>query len=111
MDKKEQREDQRDSVFLMATLRTATVEIPVKVRNLSAGGALIEGAVEVTRGDQVEVLIRNVGWVKGVVAWMALPRFGIAFSDIIDPKIARAPLLGTVTSKNAISDRDRLRRV
>lgn len=84
----------RDSLFLMAEVRLpeADAEHRVKVRNLSAGGMMAEGAVKVQRGTTIEVNLRNIGWVEGVVAWIQDNRFGIAFHDEIDPKLARAPV-------------------
>lgn len=85
------RQTARDSLFLMASLRIdgQKGEHRIKVRNLSAGGMMGEGPVRVRRGTLVEVDIRNIGWVRGTVAWVQENRFGVAFSDEIDPKIAR----------------------
>jgi len=93
MDGSENRHIGRDSLFLMAELRTHGVEGEhrIKVRNLSAGGMMGEGRVRVLRGAIVDVHIRNIGWVEGSVAWVQDSRFGIAFRDELDPKIARAP--------------------
>jgi len=84
----------RDSLFLMADVRfeKSAGEHRVKVRNLSAGGMMAEGQVKVVRGAQLEVNLRNIGWVPGVVAWIQDSRFGIAFVEDIDPKLARATL-------------------
>lgn len=84
----------RDSLFLMATVRLAGEEAEhrVKVRNLSAGGMMAEGEVRVERGTPLTVDLRNVGRVEGAVAWVQDKRFGIAFSDEIDPKVVRAPV-------------------
>ena len=78
----------------MADLRVDGVdgEHRIKVRNLSSGGMMGEGAVRVERGAVVAVNIRNIGWTDGVVAWVQDSRFGIAFRDEIDPKLAREPL-------------------
>lgn len=87
----------RDSLFLLAQVRVDG-KGPVgrvKVRNLSAGGMMAEGDVEVMRGARVEVELRNLGWVPGTVAWVQGNRFGIAFVDEIDPKLARAPVAGS----------------
>ena len=94
MDESENRQIARDSLFVMADLRLpgSNEEHRIKVRNLSAGGMMGEGAVRVARGDQIEVNIRNIGWVEGSVAWVQDDRFGVAFHDEIDPKVARAPL-------------------
>ena len=92
----ETRQVNRDSLFLLAQLRVGGRDdtYRVKVRNLSAGGMMAEGAARVTRGDLVEVELRHLGWVEGSVAWKQDDRFGIAFIEEIDPKIARAPDIG-----------------
>lgn len=88
----ETRHVNRDSLFLLAQLRVEGQDdlYRVKVRNLSAGGMMAEGAVHVQRGQQVAVELRNIGWVDGSVAWKQDDRFGIAFLDEIDPARARA---------------------
>ncbi|MCW1383142.1 PilZ domain-containing protein [Novosphingobium sp. KCTC 2891] len=97
MDELDHRQLGRDSLFLMADLRVvgSEAEHRVKVRNLSAGGMMAEGQVKVTRGTRIEVSLRNVGWVEGVVAWIQENRFGIAFVEEIDPKLAREPVAPT----------------
>lgn len=94
MNELDHRQVERDSLFLMADLRLegGAGEHRVKVRNLSAGGMMAEGAVRVTRGAPLEVNLRNVGWTTGVVAWIQDNRFGIAFAEEIDPKLVRAPV-------------------
>lgn len=90
----ETRQVERDSLFLMAQVRVegTGAGARVKVRNLSAGGMMAEGDLRVTRGSPVTVELRNIGEVEGSVAWTAENRFGIAFSEEIDPKLARAPI-------------------
>lgn len=87
----------RDSLFLLADLRIEGLESEyrIKVRNLSACGMMGEGAVRVERGTLISVNIRNVGWVQGAVAWVQENRFGVAFSEDIDPKLARTPVGGS----------------
>ena len=94
MDEAEQRQIARDSLFVMADLRLdgAESEHRIKMRNLSAGGMMGEGPVRVVRGSIVWVNIRNIGWVEGSIAWVQDSRFGIAFREEIDPKVARVPL-------------------
>jgi hypothetical protein len=94
MDGSENRQIARDSLFVMADLRIGgdQDEHRIKVRNLSAGGMMGEGPVRVGRGDDVQVNIRNIGWVDGIVAWVQDDRFGVAFRVDIDPKVARAPV-------------------
>ena len=91
MDVNENRQLGRDSLFLMADLRVDGLdgEHRIKVRNLSAGGMMGEGAVRVVRGAVVSVHVRNIGWVSGTVAWVQENRFGVAFCDEIEPKLAR----------------------
>jgi hypothetical protein len=88
------RQVNRDSLFLLAQVRVAGQDdvSRVKVRNLSAGGMMAEGEAKVTRGTLVQVELRNIGWVDGSVAWKQDDRFGIAFVEEIDPKLARAPV-------------------
>ena len=84
----------RDSLFVMADLRVDGVagEHRIRVRNLSAGGMMAEGALLVQRGQVAWVNVRNIGWTEGSVAWVQDGRFGIAFREEIDPLIARAPV-------------------
>ena len=86
----------RDSLFLLADMLVEHESMPVrvKVRNLSAGGMMAEGPVEVARGMEVTVDIRNIGKVRGVVAWVQGRRFGLAFVREIDPKLARVQVSG-----------------
>lgn len=93
MNSVETRQVNRDSLFLLAQLKLADKggTHRVKVRNLSAGGMMAEGVAQVARGQLVAVELRNIGWVKGTVAWKQENRFGIAFVDEIDPTLARAP--------------------
>ncbi len=93
MDANENRQIARDSLFVMADLRLDGFEndYRIKMRNLSAGGMMGEGGVRVTRGAIVHVNIRNIGWVEGTVAWVQDTRFGVAFREEIDPKVARGP--------------------
>lgn len=89
----------RDSLFLFAqlTFDGRTEPQRVKVRNLSAGGMMAESSdVSAAQGDRLEIELRNVGTIKGSVAWVQDNRFGVAFETEIDPKIVRAPV-GTTT--------------
>lgn len=84
------RQGERDSLFLMADLRLDGRDQVhrVKVRNLSAGGMMAEGKVKVMRGMLLTVDLRNIGTVEGAVAWVQDDRFGIAFAEEIDPRLA-----------------------
>jgi hypothetical protein len=84
----------RDSLFMMAVVRFegSDAEYRVKVRNLSAGGMMAEGDVRIERGRRLQIELRNLGWVQGTVAWLQDNRFGIAFAEDIDPRLARQPV-------------------
>jgi hypothetical protein len=84
----------RDSLFLKAVLKFASIdgEIDVRIKNLSAGGLMAETPTRVVRGEKVEINLRNVGWISGNVAWITEGRMGIAFDHPIDPLIVRKPV-------------------
>lgn len=84
----------RDSLFLLGELLVDGQGDPVrvKIRNLSAGGMMAEGDLDVERGARVSVTLRNIGKVSGSVAWVQDNRIGVAFEYEIDPKLARAPV-------------------
>ncbi|QNQ11117.1 PilZ domain-containing protein [Sphingomonas alpina] len=88
------RNEARDSLFLMADFRIAgSNEIQhVRVRNLSAGGLMAELANGLPQGLDVEFDVRGIGWVSGKIAWSAAGRVGVAFSHPIDPMLARKPV-------------------
>ncbi len=90
----ENRQIARDSLFVLSEVRLDGLEgeHKVRVRNLSAGGMMAEGTLKAQRGQLVWANIRNIGWVEGLVAWVHEDRFGIAFREEIDPKVARAPV-------------------
>lgn len=89
----ETRSVSRDSLFLLANVRVEQQgdQHRVRVRNLSDGGMMGEGTIKINRGNRVDVELRNVGVVKGTVAWVQDQRFGVAFDEEIDSQAARAP--------------------
>lgn len=89
----ETRSDSRDSLFLLAnvSIENESEQHRVRVRNLSDGGMMGEGPMRVARGNRVTVELRNVGKIKGNVAWVQDQRFGIAFDEEIDSQAARKP--------------------
>ena len=92
MSESDHRQIGRDSLFVLADLRIDGIvgEQRIRVRNLSAGGLMAEGSLPVRRGQQVWISLRNIGWIEGTVAWLQDSRFGIAFREEIDPRLARA---------------------
>lgn len=84
----------RDSLFLLAdlTVEDTGEQHKVKVRNLSAGGMMVESDVEVAQGQRIVVDLRNIGPVRGQIAWVRSEKFGVAFDRQINPKLARKPV-------------------
>lgn len=76
------RGETRTHLFMVAMLSAATTLVPVRIRNLSASGALIEGsalpavrsAVTIRRGDLS---------VEGVLVWRSKNQAGLAFKSNI----------------------------
>lgn len=84
------RDAARDSLLLIATLRSAGgTEHHVRVRNLSSGGMMADSAVELSADERVLIEMRNIGTIGGRVAWSDGERLGVAFDVAIDPKVAR----------------------
>lgn len=86
------RQAQRDSLFLSATLQVLGLAAPitVRVRNLSNGGMMIDGHALLIPGQSVETELRGIGPVTGMIAWVEAGRAGVAFDDMVDPKMARS---------------------
>lgn len=92
----ETREVDRDSMFLVVDL-VMEGDVPparVKVRNLSAGGMMVEGEIRLKPGTRVASELRNIGPVAGTVVWAYGRRLGVTFDAPIDPKLAREPIAG-----------------
>ncbi len=96
----ETRSVSRDSLFLLANIRVENQgeSHRVRVRNLSDGGMMGEGALRVQRGNRLVIELRNIGTISGSVAWVQDNRFGIAFEDEIDSQLARRPVDAESTS-------------
>jgi hypothetical protein len=80
----------RSSMFLAAVLRSGTEQAPVKVRNMSPNGALIETSVTPIAGSKID-LIRGSLIARGTVMWASTGRCGIRFTSEISVKDWLAP--------------------
>ena len=90
-----ERAEARDSMFLMAMMRRPHgPEVPIKVRNLSAGGMMAECPMSFSKGEPIETDLRGIGPVTGRIAWAAGGRVGVAFDRPVDPWLARKPVAG-----------------
>lgn len=87
------RNETRDSLLLLAQMCLEGSSEPhrVRVRNLSDGGMMGEGTVEVLRGDRVVIGLRDIEGLGGTIAWVQGERFGIAFDQPIDSAQVRRP--------------------
>src|SRR3954454_5473700 len=76
--KSQNRSSQRSPVMLTATLELAGEAQPVILRNLSTGGALVEGKWLPAEGSMV-LFVRNELRVQARVAWVEGKYAGVAF--------------------------------
>ena len=85
------RQEKRDSLFLSATV---TIEggkpFSTRVRNLSAGGMMIDVTADPVPGAPLVAEVRGIGEIVGRIAWSSPGRAGVAFAQEIDPRLARA---------------------
>ncbi len=93
------RTSERLNFFLGTSLKSGPHEaLAARVRNLSAGGMMLEFPdepdPELAPGDRVIAELRNIGRVKGEVAWVEGRRIGVRFEKDIDPEAARKPVGG-----------------
>ena len=81
----------RDSLFMLSDISVAGWPAPVsaRVRNLSAGGMLVELPRQITQGLAVRATLPNIGEVAGRCVWSGEGRYGVAFDHAIDPKAVR----------------------
>ena len=73
----------RTNVMLAGSVEACGRTFAVRIRNLSATGALIESQVIPSKDTQL-VLCRDELKVEGVVVWCRDNRFGLRFSETID---------------------------
>jgi hypothetical protein len=84
------RKDTRVSLYLAASLYCDGCSSPVKIRNISPTGALLESATSCPAGALVQ-LVRGSLIVHGLVAWSDHGRCGVNFSGSIDVQKWCAP--------------------
>ncbi len=79
------RRSRRSHVLMAASIEAAGVTVPVKLRNLSTEGALIE-AGQLPSVGEVVVFRKNELRLSGHVAWIIGNRAGVAFDTMLDPE-------------------------
>jgi hypothetical protein len=85
------RDGPRRNMFLAATLRRGTEQAPVKIRNMSALGALIDSPIVPEPNSTVE-LIRGQYIAEGRVVWSEPRRCGIRFLSQLSVNDWLAPI-------------------
>lgn len=79
------RRSRRSNVLLNATVEVAGEMLPVKLRNLSDEGALVEADL-LPAADTKIVFHRKELSVRGSIAWVSGNHAGIAFNRKLDPE-------------------------
>ena len=79
------RRSRRSNVLLAASIEVSGAVVPVKLRNLSSQGALIEGEDLPVEGSEI-LFRRNELKVKGRVAWVHEEQAGVAFNTQLQPE-------------------------
>ncbi len=74
------RGDLRSNVFLGATLRAGSKSHPIRIRNLSVNGALIDGSELPDEGANI-VLQRGSLSAQGEIAWRRDSQAGVRFNE------------------------------
>ena len=77
------RAQNRSNVFLAAVLVVGSARLPVRVRNLSPRGALLDGASLPASGVGIQ-LTRGALSAEGRVAWRGGDQAGVSFAGEID---------------------------
>jgi hypothetical protein len=89
--KQGQRQEKRDSLFLSATVKIEGGRpFSTRVRNLSAGGMMIDVSNDPVPGTPLVAELRGIGEIAGRIAWASPGRAGVAFAEEIDPRLARS---------------------
>lgn len=80
------RRTRRSTVLLSASIELSGASLPVKLRNLSSEGALIEGDKLPVEG--AEVIFRKAELnLSGRIAWVVGKRAGLSFSEVLHPDL------------------------
>lgn len=80
----------RTNLFLAAIMHGDGFSAPVKVRNMSATGALVEAAAMPEKGAAVQ-LVRGSLAIAGEVVWSSEGRCGLHFSSLVSVREWLAP--------------------
>lgn len=79
------RKSRRSNVLMAASLELSGTSLPVKLRNLSADGALVEGDKLPIEGASVLFRKGDLS-MPGTVAWVKGPQAGVNFAQKLNPE-------------------------
>ena len=79
------RKSRRSNVLMAASLELSGTSLPVKLRNLSADGALVEGEKLPVEGSSVQFRKGELS-MAGHVAWVKGRQAGVSFAQKLDPE-------------------------
>jgi hypothetical protein len=79
------RKNRRSNVLMSASLELSGTALPVKLRNLSAEGALVEGDKLPVEGASLLFRKGDLS-MAGTVAWVKGRRAGVSFAKKLDPE-------------------------
>jgi EAL domain-containing protein (putative c-di-GMP-specific phosphodiesterase class I) len=74
----------RHSLIRRATLHAGTEQWPVRLRNISAGGAMVESKRQLAVGQRVELDLGDQVRLLATVRWSHDERLGVQFTDAFD---------------------------
>ena len=86
----------RTNLLLSATIETATLKAPVRIRNLSEGGALLEGAAFPDVGGVLTLRRLEIA-IDAAVVWRSASRCGVQFKG----KVAVADWVSGTQSRSS----------
>lgn len=79
------RKSRRSNVLMAASLELSGAALPVKLRNLSSEGALVEGDKLPVEGAAIQFRKGELS-VAGRIAWVNEGRAGISFAQKLEPE-------------------------
>jgi diguanylate cyclase (GGDEF)-like protein len=94
----------RHSLIRMGTLRSGDSAFPVRLRNISGGGAMVDGdGTPLGTGAAVELALEDGLVIPGEVRWRDEERIGLAFAEAFDlRRIGRAKPAAAAAASPAV---------
>ena len=83
-DREQESRDERHKLIRKGTLYWSGITIPVRIRNISEGGANVEGGRTLWPGAEVELDLGEAGWQMAEVRWAEDGQLGLRFFEPFD---------------------------